>query len=222
MKSDERFSDSSDRQLVRRAKEGGEAEFRELMQRYEPLIRRLVNGRIDGKCFTESDRSDLYQELLLTMHKAMMSFDDEQERVTFGLYLKICMTNRLNSKRRDRLRTIATEERLRESALRQAHEHDEAEGSRAMRLAACDVDLGLLSEFEKLVYEMLKVGKSCPRIAAELSKPVKSVYNASARIKAKLRSDASSARENVGTKEKIIKNESVVRKNRSRKDKPSE
>ena len=216
MKSDDKNPEYLESQIVHRAKNGGEEEFRELMRRYDPLIRRLVSGRIDGKCFTESDRSDLYQELLLTMHKAMMSFDENQERVTFGLYLKICMTNRLNSKRRERLRTIAAEERLHESAVRQMREREGSVNSRAERFAECDVNLSALSGFEKRVYEMLKAGKSCPQIAGELSKSVKSVYNANARIKMKLRADIS--REPAAAKEKIVKNESAVRKNQSRKN----
>ena len=79
--------------LIKLCREHDETAFSELISRYNPMINKIVSGFSDSSV----DLEVLYSEAVVALHKAAMGFDISQDEVTFGLYAKICIRNRIIS-----------------------------------------------------------------------------------------------------------------------------
>lgn len=166
------------------AKNGDEAAFAALCQDYAPLI----DSQVEKFAFaTEGlgiDTDDLRQEASVAFYCALMSFDEEQNEVSFGLYAKICIGNRMVSL----LRRLKTEKKRK--ALSEMRSLSSAEVSRALPLPAEEIATlaeELLTKKEKLILDRYLAGSSYREIADAFGISLKSVDNALFRAKRKLR-----------------------------------
>ena len=86
-----------ERELILSVQGGKEAAFSELCEQYAPLIDSMV-GRYGSRLKDPGEsKEDLRQEAILSFYRAIMTYDIAQTKVTFGLYAKICMRNRMVS-----------------------------------------------------------------------------------------------------------------------------
>lgn len=166
--------------------------FGMLMERYLPLIEKTV-GRFSSDLASNADREDLRQEALMTFYRAVLTYDLSQDRVQFGLYAQICMTNRMVSCMR-RMRRLEAEQSLfvkdeTEISAEEGNAADPTVGiAEEERLQhTCSVIRRVLSTFEYTVWEHYVAGKTAKEIAERLCKSEKTVSNAIGRIRKKLR-----------------------------------
>lgn len=218
MKNNSDMITKTEKQLIHLTKMNSDDGFAELARRYQPLMYKLASEFIDGGRLSPDELPDLMQEMLMTLHRVANTFDQKQGEVTFGLYLKICLTNCLRSRARERARRLRAEQRARENE--KTGNYGGSSDGRSGELEALSAraeEPGLLSAYERKVYSMIRAGKNCAEISSELGRPVKSVYNAKVRIKEKL-----SGKITPKPKKRAApthgKNESVARRNRSRKE----
>ena len=165
-------------ELLKRAKNGDEAAFSELVQRYEPLMKGMV--RRYGMGF---EPDDLHQEVMLALYSAVGSYELGRD-VTFGAYARICMRNRILNIMRKHKR----ENQIEKTVL----PDEEADPVRGLiSEESCRMLLGSdsygLTELEKRVLRLYLADMSYEQIAASLQITEKSVDNAIYRVKAKLR-----------------------------------
>ena len=74
--------------------------FSALQAAYSPLLRAEVASFRQNSALAELDREDLLQDASIVLLRAARRYDLDQTKVTFGLYLKICLRNSLISQLR--------------------------------------------------------------------------------------------------------------------------
>jgi len=183
--------------LLARIRQGDENAFDILCQQYRNLIdgtvRRFLpsfeqDGGAEAELYT---REDLRQYATIALYRASTTYDpaDKGEKVSFGLYAKICVQNALISQ----LRKQKTEKRRREAARQSGGADKRHEDPLQQIVSGEDVDElmarigGILSGYEKRIFEAYITGKSIGEIAERLGKDKKSVSNAVYRMKAKVK-----------------------------------
>ena len=165
--------------------------FEQLSQQYRPLLVSTVNATLANGSISigASDRDDLMQEALLALYKAACTYK-EQDNVSFGLYAKICVRNsvykaaeKLSRQNRsisdidpvfeDTMDTDATPEEclLATEKAKEVHAFMENE----------------LTAYERKVFLLHLAQRTYAEIAESIGKDIKSVANAIARVRAKLR-----------------------------------
>ena len=165
---------------IRAAKAGDDAAFAELCRKYAPLIDSMTTKYGGFWEDAGESREDLRQEASVAFYRALMTFDDEQRDVSFGLYAKICIRNRMISL-------------LRHAKSQKKKQTTQEETSSVETAAAVDWDAlrslsdGVLTNLEKTVFFHYVDGESYRDIALSLGVSVKSVDNALLRAKNKLR-----------------------------------
>jgi len=139
-----------------------------------------------------AEYDDIHQEALIALYNAALSYDMSQSDVSFGLYAKICIGNRIISVVRkmdnnDRYNTDIPydmlELHLEDNDSDPSKQFDDKESA---GLLAKKV-LSLLSAYERSVFEKYLQDMSIADIAIALGKTPKSIDNALVRIKNKLR-----------------------------------
>ncbi len=167
-------------------KNGDRAAFEELLADYEQLVfaecAKLASKFPDVK----DEGEEMKQEGRLALYNAAISYKEGGE-VTFGLYAKICIHNRLISY----LRKHQTAKKRKERAMQQLSEQKSSaeelflafEGSEDIKKALRTV----ASEYERRAFSMYMENISYAEIAKALGKSVKSVDNAICRAKTKLK-----------------------------------
>lgn len=172
--------------LISSVQSGKKEAFNEIIRRYEPLIQSSIGRYLSDELFSQSDRDDLYQEAIIALYNAAMSYDLEQSEVTFGLYAKICLNNSLNSALRGRRRQYCAE------SVPLNDEVPAADSSSAFDETYADAGLllkkidDILSCYERKVLRLFIHGYSHRYIAESLGKSEKSIDNAIYRIRIKL------------------------------------
>lgn len=174
------------------AKHGDRDAFGRLLEAYSPLMISLANQFYSDDISADAGIDDLMQEASIALYNAVMSYT-EGKHTTFGLYAKICIKNRLVSFLRHvcaKKTSIAEEEleRLIDSSvlptedtpLEQLISEEEVERLQK-RIRA------LLTDYEYSVFSLTVKGAATSEAAAILNVSEKSVLNAMARAKAKLR-----------------------------------
>ena len=166
-------------QLIADAKCGSEAAFEELTRQYLPMLNSLTERFFRLVPYGLESFDDLYQETLVAFYRAVTTFDCRQDNVSFGLYAKICVRNRL----------ISVLRKLRSPKKHgSANDLQKTEESRASLFDQKELDAvseKLLTRYEKSVFSMYIDGKSYKSIALVLGKSEKSVDNALFRAKSK-------------------------------------
>lgn len=169
--------------LIEDTQAGDEASFSLIREQYAGLLHSL-SAQMIAK-LPEAEFDDLMQEASLALYHAALRFDTAQEDVTFGLYAKICIRNRLISVAR-RMSKRKFDSRRQPPVLPTA-----TEKKAARRVAYRDLDeiaQQVLSNFEYTVYQLYLDGYSVAEMANQLDKSSKSIDNAIYRMKKKIKS----------------------------------
>ena len=175
--------DSNLYDLIGRLQANDETAFEALKIQYEGLLHSQVSqamGKIPGGEF-----DDLMQEATLALFHAAMRFDLMQDDVTFGLYAKICIRNRLVSvtRRASKSSTLFPSASIDEHLTLSERKAARRSGFRKLE----DVAVEVLSSYEYVVYQLYLAGCSASEIARQLEKSPKSVDNAIYRMRKKIK-----------------------------------
>lgn len=170
-----------ERDLILSARAGNDAAFAELCRRYAPLIDSMTGQYGVLSEDPGEGKDDLRQEATVSFYRAIMTYDLDQNKVSFGLYAKICIRNRMISLLRKN-----------HAGKKQKPKQEEnppfggavTEISRAELQSLAD---RCLTAYEKTAFFLYIDGKSYRDIAISLGVSVKSVDNALFRAKTKLR-----------------------------------
>ena len=171
-----KHSDMGISELLLLVREGDELAFSELVERYTPMLNKVIS--LFHGSFVES--GEAYNEAYTTLYRAAASYDlSKVDAVTFGLYARICIYRRLCDMVRKELPTDdSIDENVDESSVGIEDELVAKERmQRAMRAAR-----ELLSDYEYQVFSLYVMGYTTAEIAAELQKTAKSVDNAKNRL----------------------------------------
>lgn len=168
--------------LLTLARSGDEAAFADLAERYTPLIVSM------GKTYSDKCSNSLYsledfvQEATVGFYSAVQSYE-ESDKVTFGLYAKVCVRNRLVSLLRLAGKKVKPpKESGKNTTDLSALLFGKEDGVRIREKIQ-----ETLSPFEWKVFCLYVEKHSYVEMAEILGKPIKSVDNALFRIKKKLR-----------------------------------
>ena len=171
-------------ELIFRVRKGDDVAFSELLSRYTPLIEGSLLRSL-GDEFYGLYSEDLRQEACIALYRAVQSYDNTQAEVSFGLYAKMCLRNRLISytrKLRRRESVLPLEVRIKtEEDVAQGVVAQEAYMELYRRIES------VLSPYENHVWWLYLSGQTTGSIAAQLGKDERSVQNAIYRIRKKLR-----------------------------------
>ncbi len=169
--------------LITAAKEGDQAAFAELCESYKPLISSMTEryASTASNGYTV-EKDDLRQEATVAFYRAVMTFDTSQNEVSFGLYAKICIRNKMVSLLR----------KLRKKQVPKAQSENVDKTGRITALffprdELVELSKSLLSAKERKVFLLYADGKSYKDIMAEMGLTEKSVDNALFRAKSKLK-----------------------------------
>ena len=176
----------ADNELIA-AKNGDKAAFETLLARYEPLVISEAGKMVARDAQLRDEEEELRQEGRLAFYDAVKSYN-EGESVTFGLYAKVCIHNRLISYQRKR---ISARKKAEKAAQKDALVHYSAaeelmiayESSPRLQRFAREH----LTAFEQEVLQRYMDKMSYAEIASQLGKDVKSVDNALCRAKSKIK-----------------------------------
>ena len=183
--------------LVSDFQNGNDTAFNDLCEKYRPLmhamISRIILSSFPGSAGSEND---VYmQEATMALYNAAKTFDCEQNDVTFGLYTKICIRNRLVSVRRKLVGEQKRKKKHIEASKKSKNgkePKDKEETPHRRNMPANGESLSKLIEenlsgFEKKVFMLYLDNLSYSEIAEALNISVKSVDNALYRIRRKLK-----------------------------------
>lgn len=168
---------------------GDSDSFTKLVERYNPLLKKLLIAYTTEE-MSKEDVEDLSQEELIAFYRAIINFDKEQTDVEFGLYAKICITNSMISYKR------AAAKKSNESLIGDEEMNSitdpEGEVSKFFEMRESEKELGkqiekTLSAYENEVWSYYVNGYSSKEIATKLNSNEKSIDNAIFRIRKKLK-----------------------------------
>ncbi len=169
-------------ELITAAKNGDEGAFSLLCQTYKPLIENMTDRYITRLNAIIQDKDDLRQEATVAFYRAVMTYDLSQDKVSFGLYAKICIKNRMVS--------LVRRANKKSSPKTVSHQKDEGKriGDRVFDFSELmEVSERILSKREALVFSLYVDGKTYKEISELLSVSEKSVDNALFRAKSKIK-----------------------------------
>ncbi len=182
-----RKNTSAVRDLILRAREGDENAFTALFRGYSPLIDSLIAKSLPSGV----PESDLRSDAIDAFSAAVFRYDTEQSNVTFGLYARICIANRLVSALRAyrKVNHTVSLEGLDPDALPAGEESDPSQYilEEERYTALCRKMEAVLSDTEREVWMLFISGLTAPQIADRLGTDKKSVENTLYRARKKLR-----------------------------------
>ena len=173
MKNENKFGPT---ETILKAQAGDGEAVAKLFDDYRPMLLKAVSASAPGLTDFGYTVDDLMQEASVAMSAAITAYDGEKG-VTFGAYARICVRNRLISIARKAKRVGKSEPVA----------NDKVEQSAVASVTLESLDR-LLTPYEREVFGLMFTGYKPAEIAAALDRPVKSVYNAVCRIKAKAKS----------------------------------
>ena len=163
-------------------KAGKSDAFDELSSLYRPLVLSLLDSFDSSMPQATQYREDLWQEANLALYRAAQCYDQEQSAVTFGLYAKICIKNRLISALRRQKRLSRKQQQI-STVVSTPTPHSDFDLNRIQ------TQFGhLLTHYEKQVLTLRLQDLSYKEISQKLGKDPKSIDNALCRIRQKIRS----------------------------------
>ncbi len=186
----ETFKEQKICELLNEIRTGSEKAFSQLLFTYNPLINSLIN-HYKSERMSEQDIEDLRQEAMLVLYNASLAYDLQQDKVGFGLYAKICISNRLISQ-------------IRAFNRRQSTDFLSAESQEVLNISAPEEPFNIisaqenlrmlnekieksLSSYENKVWSSYLSGCTSAETARKLGKDEKSIDNAIFRIRRKLK-----------------------------------
>ena len=170
--------------LIIKARGGDDVSFGFIVDMYDGLINGVVNKYAWQWGESAAGLDDLKQEAIIALYSAVCSYNLEQDEVTFGLYAKVCIRNRIISMLRKGEPFGKQEEELDSSIAEDPLERlidKENVSDLAQKINA------VLTPYEKSVFKLFVLDLSYQEIAVRLCKSEKSIDNAVYRIKSKLR-----------------------------------
>lgn len=172
--------------LVIRAKNGDEAAFSDLLAAYSPLFDAMALQFSKG--LPDEERKDLRQEAVIAFYLALVQYVPERG-VAFGYFAKRCIRNRLI----DYLRRMEKQTVEAEPSAPEAETEDVGRTilERERFLALCEQIRGILSDYENRIWTLVISGLTAAEIAEMTGADRKSVENALARVRRKLRKELS-------------------------------
>lgn len=178
--------------ILLRAKAGNNAAFSELVEMYSPLINSMVDHVLCEARQYNLDPEDLRQEAVIALYGAVKAYNTGQKDVTFGLFAKICIRNRLismlrNHRGRTESETPENDADLTAGISEHTNNPEQYIIDRENYERLTKVIDESLTDYEKSVFKLFILDKSYREIAALLGRDVKSVDNAVCRIKKKLK-----------------------------------
>ena len=168
--------------LITAAKNGDEGAFSELCEKYKPLIENMTDRYLARLKAIIQDKDDLRQEATVALYRAVKTFDASQDKVSFGLYAKICIKNRMVSlirraNKKSSPKTVAT----RQDAGKRI-------GDRVFDFSELQtVSERIMSKREAFVFSLYISGKTYKEISELLKVSEKSVDNSLFRAKSKIK-----------------------------------
>jgi len=165
--------------------------FESVLLAYTPLVIGMVNHYSSTAEVKDSqpEFGDLRQEAELALYRAYCSYNGKQDQVTFGLYAKVCIRNALVSEIRkmkrakkhelDAMNHVKNSFSFSESFPFDLQKDENLPIFREIRK--------ILSDFEYEIFQLSMVGKKPREIAVIMNQPVKSIWNATARYKQKIK-----------------------------------
>jgi RNA polymerase sporulation-specific sigma factor len=164
--------------------------FEQLLLAYRPLVESATTSICER---THAYVDEVRAEAEYALYCAALSYDTEQEALTFGLYAKICIRNRLVTlfiRKKPDAPVSLDELYHRENLEEYSDVHippDTVADAEAVRLLYHKIK-GVLSSYEMAVFRLWVEDYSAKEIAEKLGRDEKSVTNAIGRALAKLRS----------------------------------
>lgn len=163
--------------------------FDDLYRAYLPLISSMSKKMMEKFSLPLSEYDDLLQEAAVALYTAASAFDDKRG-VTFGIYAKVCIKNKLISYIRYRFGENNADA---DSYLLEAESESLTSAPEQLIISKESLDdlhLSIdnaLTPFERSTFWLYMNGMSYYDISKALEKPIKSVDNAIHRVKVKLR-----------------------------------
>ena len=175
--------------LIEFCRQHDDGAFSELVRRYTPMINKVIATFDDP--YLSSD--ELFAEACIGLHSAAQRYDLSGMDVTFGLYARICVYNRIvDLFRRERGHREVVE--LDDDTVSDGVQVDAGIISRETADKLITVARDILSDYEYKVFMLHVQGYKTAQIAAALGRDAKSVDNAKNRIFRRLRSELGSFR----------------------------
>lgn len=167
-----------------------EISFNKIYESYVPLIKSTAQKMLSMHSIPDSEYDDLVQEGTIALYNAV-SFFEEDRGVTFGLYAKICIKNRLVSYIRTRFGNALSNDDISIDEISDEESRDGTPEQIVLDKESVDGALKRISEmltpYENSIFNLYMCGMSYGDISATVGKPIKSVDNAIRRVKDKLR-----------------------------------
>ena len=169
--------------------------FGQLTADYAPLIKSLVFRFMSTYGVLKADEDDLNQEALIALYSAALSYK-EDKGVTFGLYAKICIENRLTTyakkiTKNPEPQTESIDDCFNNGINELAADIDGQPIDRAASKETCETlkerIKAELTDYEYNVFMSYADGASPSEIAKKLKREPKSVYNKLQRARKKLK-----------------------------------
>ena len=177
------YKDAETKELIIKSRDKDDLAFGELVSRYTPMMKKVISSFSDNSSF-ESD--ELFSEACVGLHSALESFDLEQNGVTFGLYARSCVYNRLVDLFRSSRKVINTVD-IDVDEISCATDPEALIVGRERFESLLRESASLLSDYEYKVLVLHIQGYKTAKIAKILSKSAKSVDNAKSRLFKRLR-----------------------------------
>ena len=175
--------------LIQKVRNGDHSSFETLAEHYFPLILSMTQVYSSLCGADDSEKEDLLQEAMVAFYRASLRYDLSVSQVSFGLYAKVCIRNRLISfvrKRPERTCLVETEHT-------EEHWEDGKNDPLEDMLRREDLSRMMmiinneLSPYEKNIFSLYMLGRTSDEIALSIGKTKKSVSNAIYRIRVKIK-----------------------------------
>lgn len=171
--------------IVLSAKDGDEHAFEQLLQKYDALLLSMSKKYSDMCPESLRDKEDFLQEAKIAFYNSVKTYDDEK-KITFGAYAKVCIRNKLVSC----IRTLTSKKRLKNTQLQTEEQYFDVTQDFAIsnerKTELYSIAQSNLSRYEQRVFKLYISGQRAKEISAGINKSEKSVNNAIYRIKQKL------------------------------------
>lgn len=174
--------------LIQKIQAGDESAFDKLREQYSALLQSMVSWALAKE--QSAEYNDLMQEATLALYHSAMKFDLSQNEVTYGLFAKICIRNRLISALRKYRRQSPVP--VKEKPVLTSYQRKSVRRASMQKGELSELVDTLFSDFEKSVYRLYIAGYSAEEIAIQLNRSNKSIDNAIYRVRRKIKQHFSS------------------------------
>lgn len=179
----DRFSEMETSSLILLTRANNNFAFRELVARYTPMINKVISGFDIPKSRLDEAVSDAH----VALYRAAGAYDLTSTKVTFGLYARICVYNKLCDFVGSELNKDVSVDEIDADKIIAVCRIESNLADRETVSRYLNVAHGILSDYEYDVFRLYLGGYSTREISEILSKSPKSVDNAKNRLMRHLR-----------------------------------